>query len=106
MAMQTQSCMLLYMAMLTQPCMLFQFLRVCRDYNDYFKTLPVTAKANENLFWSGTFSIVAEISKNNLGATVASSANADASVIINRMETKTGQTPYWCGTVRGGGEGV
>ena len=63
--------------------------------------MPIQSMSNQNLFWSGTFGIVTELSKNDLGVTVVSSANADASLVINMFEEQTGETPYWCGKLGG-----
>lgn len=67
------------------------------DYTLYFKDLPINSLGNQTLFWSGTFDMVAQISKNKMGVIVVSSANADASLIINNIQKQTDTTPYWCG---------
>jgi hypothetical protein len=69
----------------------------CSDYCPYLEALPIIAAPSQSLFWSGTFSIVGVISKNDLGATVVSSANADASEIINYIESKAEGWLNWCG---------
>lgn len=73
----------------------------CSDYDDYFKLIPVAPPRNQNLFWSGTFAIVTELSKNIYGATVASSPNMPPSKIINLIGEKIKDIPYWCGKAGG-----
>ena len=68
------------------------------DYDPYIEVLPITAGPSQCLFWSGTFSIVGVISNNDLGATVVSSANADASEIINYIESGVEGYLNWCGS--------
>lgn len=83
-------------------CSVIAFEFACSDYNAYFTGLPVTAKKDQSVFWSGTFYIIGELSKNTYGVTVVTSANSDASKIINAMGDAIGAIPYWCG--KKGGE--
>lgn len=65
----------------------------------YFDTLPISAKTNSSLFWSGTFPVVDVVSTrpNPTGAVVYSSANEPSSAIINDL----GYGVNWCGSKQG-----
>ena len=70
---------------------------VSSDYDPYFEVLPIVAGPSQSLFWSGTFPIMNVISNNDLGATVVSSANADSSEIINKIDDEMEESLSWCG---------
>ncbi len=54
--------------------------------------LPLDVDPNQSLFWSGTNSIVEELSFNDYGVKLVTSANAVSAKIINDMKITS-----WCG---------
>ena len=63
------------------------------DYEQYFDVLPISSPPNSVVFWSGVQDVIEEISKY---PNISSSANQDASNIINAMTADDG-VECWCG---------
>ena len=70
---------------------------VFSSYLPYFNELPITAAANQTLFWSGTYAIMAVVSENQGGTVVVSSANTPSAMIINNIPPPAGTYLTWCG---------
>jgi len=63
------------------------------DYKNYFDVLPISSPPNSVVFWSGVQGVIEKISKY---PDISSSANQDASNIINTMTADDG-VQCWCG---------
>lgn len=63
------------------------------DYKAYFEVLPISGTPNSVVFWSGVQGVIEEISNY---PNITSSANEDASNIINTMTADDG-VQCWCG---------
>lgn len=63
------------------------------DYLDYLNVLPIFSPPNSVVFWSGVQGVIEEIS---IYPNISSSANQDASNIINTMTADDG-VQCWCG---------
>ena len=63
------------------------------DYEAYFDALPISSPPNSVVFWSGVQGVIEQISKY---PNISSSANQDASNIINTMTADDG-VECWCG---------
>ena len=63
------------------------------DYKSYFDVLPISSTPNSVVFWSGVQGVIEQISRY---PNISSSANQDASNVINTM-TADGVVECWCG---------
>ena len=59
---------------------------------DYFKVVPIVTNANQNLFWSGTMTLIEGVTKS---ADMVTSFNSPSGAIINDMGNVN-----WCGHLR------